>query len=133
MRTFIIATALAVFLFSSMTWAAEPASIDFSQPIIDQDGKVLQAPADANGKSPGVFTLGVAAAQALFGVYQDETTISGQKKFERGVLAMKVKDGGHVTLSPEDLATIKELIGKAYTPLVVTRAWPLLDPTKVTK
>lgn len=132
-RRLIILGAVFVALTSSVIAAEVPVvipGIDFSQVLTDQSGKPITTPAP-DGQPAAPFTLGVAATQALFGSYPDEQNLSGKTKFERGTLAMKLAKGGRVVLSPEDVTMIKDLIGKAYSPLVVMRAWSMLDPTKV--
>lgn len=133
----LIAAAFAAGLFLSpmIARAAEavlpPPAIDFSAVLTDPSGKPIPVPPTGDGQAPaGNFTLGAAASAALFGNYPDEQNLSGQKKYERGALAMKIKDGGKVVLSPAEVQLIEDMIGKAYSPLVVMRAWPLLDPTK---
>lgn len=44
------------------------------------------------------------------------------------MLGMQVEKATNLPLSAEDVAMIKMLIGKLYGPLVISRAWPLLDP-----
>lgn len=104
-------------------------AIDFTQPILNPDGS---APEVKEGqKAP---TLGSISESALSAQYRDEVdaqgkeTISGQEKYDRWKLATKVH-GKDVTLSPEDLALLKRLIGKAYTSVIVGPAWSMLDPS----
>jgi len=109
---------------------------DFSAKILDLNGKSfvddVKCPADQTGKRPcdDETTLAVIAMRALLAPYQDEQNLSGEDKFKRFALAMKIKDGGEVPVSAEDIALLKKLIGKLYTPLVVGRAFPLLDPSE---
>ena len=101
-----------------------PASAaNFSAKILDLNGK----PVVDDGKE---VTLGDVAVRALMSLAQDEQSLAGEEKFKRFALAMRLKDGGEVAVSAEDIAMLKKLIGKLYTPLVVGRAFPLLDPSE---
>ena len=115
-----------------------PASAaDFSAKILDMNGKAViddtACPADTTGKRPCAIevTLADVSVRALMAVAQDEATLAGEEKFKRFSLAMRIKDGGKIDLSAEDTAMLKKLIGKLYAPLVVGRAFPLLDPAEV--
>ena len=127
MRSLLLLLALAV-----------PASAaDFSAKILDMNNKPViddtACPADAAGKRPCMseVTLADVSVRALMAVAQDEATLAGEEKFKRFSLAMRIKDGGKIDLSAEDTAMLKKLIGKLYAPLVVGRAFPLLDPAEV--
>lgn len=109
-------------------WSQSAVAADFSTVLTDQSGAPLMVAMDKTG-TPVPMTLGVAAEQALFASFPDETTLSDQEKFHRGTLGLKIGDAkGTVDLPAEDTALIKKLIAKAFGPLVVARAWPLLDP-----
>lgn len=75
-----------------------------------------------------MLTLGAAARHALCSNFNDERDLSGEDKFERGMLAHRIRADG-CDCSVEEIATIKKLIGKLYGPEVVVAAWPLLDPS----
>lgn len=77
-------------------------------------------------------TLGFLARNALGATYQDERDVTGDEKYHRGEIAKSIRDGG-VDLNSTDLALIKKLIGKAYTPTIVRQAWDLIDPPKDNK
>ncbi len=51
------------------------------------------------------------------------------KKFGYDALARKIHQNSHVVLSAEDIATIKERIGKAFGAPQIGATWPLLDPS----
>lgn len=94
--------------------------IPFSTVLLDFDGNPIQ-----DGQM--AFTLGRASIAALTGVFADEE-ISGAEKFERFDLALKInRADGPLALPPEDIAKIKRLIGKAYSPLIVGRAYEILN------
>lgn len=74
-----------------------------------------------------VLTLAGAAINALLANYDGEN-VSGTQKHERMKLALAINDKPtEVDLTAEQLAKLKELIGRAYTPLVVGRAYDLLE------
>jgi hypothetical protein len=111
-----------------LTTSAFAADVDFSAVLTDQDGATVIdcVGSDCAGKPP--LTLGKVAMRALTASYQDEQSLAGEEKFKRGQLAEKVYAGGAVAISAEDTALIKRLIAKGYGPLIVLKAWRLLDP-----
>jgi hypothetical protein len=123
---------LAFFLLIAL--AAPASAADFSAKILDISGQPfvddIKCPADSAGKRNcgDEATLGMVATRALLASLPDEQSLSGEDKFKRFTLAMRIKDGGEVPISAEDIALLKKLIGKVYSPLVVGRAFPLLDP-----
>ena len=78
-----------------------------------------------DGKIATLQTICVGALQAQF---QDEQSLSGIEKFKRYNLALKI-DGskGEVDITAEEIALIKELIGKGYTVAAVGQAYNLLE------
>lgn len=64
---------------------------------------------------------------ALTSQYNDEPNLNGDEKFRRFELAMKVNKGGAQDYAPEEIVLMKKLIGKAYSPLVVGRAFEVLN------
>lgn len=99
--------------------------IDFSKPILDLAGMPVKQTEAAD--SPDA-TLATVATGALMATFPDERELSGTDKAARFHLAMKLTNGGDVDLKVEDVALLKNLIGKAFGPLVVGRAYDLLDP-----
>ena len=96
--------------------------IDFNIVLRDMDGEILVA---ENGKEA---TLKGAAINALLGVFQDESTLSGEDKLKRWEIAVKVKESDLTTeFTIEELVVIKKMIGKAYAPIIVGQAWKLLE------
>jgi hypothetical protein len=98
---------------------------DFSVPLLDFDGKVI----DDGTPEKKPFTLGAAAIRALMATFPDEVSITPLEKFRRAMLASKIHDNADLVVNVEDTALLKNLIGKAFAPMIVYRAWPLLDPT----
>lgn len=72
------------------------------------------------------LSLGGVMGSALLMVYTDET-IGGDVKFKRHQIAQRLYGKKSVELTIEDIALIKELIGKAYGPAVVGPAYILLE------
>lgn len=79
------------------------------------------------------LTLGLVCRHALSANFQDEQGVAAEKKFERGMLAYKIAKGEIQALSAEEITLIKPLIGKFYGPVVVLRAFMLLDPVGAEK
>lgn len=73
------------------------------------------------------FTLRLACTRALSAVYRDEQNVSGDEKFERGVLAMKIYNEDTVELKAEEIAMVKKLVAKMYGPIVILQVHNLLE------
>ena len=95
--------------------------IDFDTILRDLRGEPIK-------DGTGDFTLGMASCTALLSSYQDEQGLDPKDKVRRYKLATKVSDGGEVDLSVEEISDLKKLIGKAFPPLIVGRAYEILDP-----
>ena len=118
---------ISALLASSAALATE---IDVTTPIVDLDGK----PITMDGKPDGVpLTLRTVAENALLATYQDEHELSGDKKVERMVLAQQIHAASKIDLTAENVTLLKQLIGKAYGPLIVGRAIAIVDPAAVKK
>lgn len=115
LRTFLVAAAIAV---------STPAlAVDFAAPINNLDGTPMRK------EDKTVLTLDDVASTALLSSYQDEPNLDGVEKNKRFWLAKKIHDKSKdPVLTADEIALIKRLIAKAYNPLVVGRAWGLLDP-----
>ena len=79
---------------------------------------------DENGDSIILKSLTI---NALEGNFEDERNLLGEEKDKRGLLADKIFAGGEIDVTPEEIVLIKQLIGKAFPTLLVTRAYQLLD------
>lgn len=103
---------------------------NFDQPILDLWGKEIK-PMDRNGKyieTEPSLTLATVACNALLAVLEDERTLTGKEKAERLQIALKINSRPkEVDLTVEQLAKVKELIGKACTTLICGRAFELLE------
>lgn len=111
--------------------------IDFSQTlknpwgddIRDSSSKPEKIVTHEDGTKEPIFpamTLARAAMNALLADYRDEK-LSGQEKAKRYSLACLLVNEGPIDLEVEQCALIKEVIGKAYSPLVVGPAYALLE------
>jgi hypothetical protein len=109
-------------------WTAElkesKMKIDFDKPILGFKGEAIR-----DGETD--FTLGFVASSALLASFPDERDLDGKEKYKRYKLADKISsaNGSGVDLSAEEITDLKKLIGKAFAPLVVGRAYDLLDPS----
>lgn len=93
--------------------------LDFTQEIKDLDGKPIKDAKDVS------LTLKAVAINALLTQLEGENP-SGEEKAKSYALALKINDG--VTeVSIDEAARLKAAIGKLYTPLVVGRAFELLE------
>ena len=79
------------------------------------------------GKSEPM-TVRLAATRALTAQFRDEQDLTGEQKFPRFHLALKITDEDEPDLAAEDIATIKKLVGKMYGSLVMGRVWMIIDP-----
>lgn len=97
--------------------------VDFNYVIRDLKGEAV-----LDGKDE--FTLKTVACNALLMPYPDEQQLSGTDKYRRFKLADKISsaNGEDVDLSAEEVTDLKKLIAKAFSPLVVGRAFDKLDP-----
>ena len=94
---------------------------DFNQGIIGLNNLVL---VDENGSN---LVLGHVAVGALLANLPNEN-IDGVEKAKRFALAMRIHGKEEaVEVTAEEVAKIKELVGKVYTTVVVGRAYDLLE------
>src|SRR5208282_870450 len=114
---------LAILTAQDQPKAETPRKIDFTQEIKGLDGKPVMN-GDAKPSMP--MTLGDVAVVALEASLDEDKGVTGAMKFERDELARKVYKKSSVVLTAEQLATIKERIGKVYSAMIVGAAWRLL-------
>lgn len=72
-------------------------------------------------------TLGSVSINALLSLTDEDRKLDALKKFEMGKLAKRIYDGKEIDLKAEEITLIKKRIGMMYPPLVVFRAYELLD------
>jgi hypothetical protein len=93
--------------------------VDFSKPICNLDGTQYT---NQDGKP---ITLGTISAEALLNLVPQD---SGEQRAKDGWLAERIFSAGAIDIGLEDAARIKKRIGDTMPPLIVGRAWALLDP-----
>lgn len=95
--------------------------IDFSKPITNLDGQPLE-----EGKGG---TLGGACLNVLTNQLVGDERMPGEQKAKFFELAVAIHGAKEpLDLSVEDVALLKERVGRAYPPIIVGRAWAMLDP-----
>ena len=113
----------------TLLFAQDARHIDFTQVLNGVDGKPIVNP----DKSP--MTLSDAAVTSLETALDEDRPADGSKQFRLDELARKVYQSKDAVLKVEEIALIKERIGK--TPwnyhAVVGAAWRILDPAEKTK
>jgi hypothetical protein len=116
----------AIVVLTGMAHSADApkAAIDFSQVILDDKNQPV---IDADKST---LTLATVSIRALGQMFDDERGLAGDEKLKRGFIAFKIAEAkAPLLLSPDEVTKIKQCVGKAWSPLVVARAWPMLDPT----
>ena len=94
--------------------------INFNQPIKNIQGKEIKD-----------LTLKTVSVEALLATFSDEQSLSGEEKAKRYVLATRIyANPEELGLTVEEIAKIKQLIGKGYGPLIVGQAWDMLEGNK---
>jgi hypothetical protein len=100
--------------------------VDFSSPINGLDNKPVK---EANGSGGSMeITMSSICCSVLLTQDTEEAAATGEEKVKRFKIAEKVYSGGEQDLSAEDIVLLKRLIGKFYGPLVVARAYDILEP-----
>jgi len=104
--------------------------IDFQQFILGLDGQPIKA--DLSGEES--VTLKVVAINALLTPLNDPRTNqpenpTAQEKVRHAKLAQDIFSAtAPIDLRAEEIALLKERIGRAFSALTVLRAWEILDP-----
>ena len=77
------------------------------------------------------LTLKSVSVEALLATFSDEQSLSGEEKAKRYLLATRIyANSEELDLTVEEIAKIKQLIGKGYGPLIVGQAWDMLEGNK---
>lgn len=107
--------------------------IDFSAPINGLDGQPIRESAGSDRPA----TLGSIAIAALltplpapvgFGQQPGQPEqLDALKKVEHATLAQAIHGAGQLDLTVEQVASLKDRIGRMFDPLVVMRAFALLE------
>lgn len=104
--------------------------INFTVKLVGLDGQpVLEKDTDGQTKMVTLATVAVNALLApLVDMRGQPEQLDGLTKVRHATLAESIfKATDAVDLKVEDIALIKERIGRAFAPLVVMRAWALLE------
>ncbi len=101
--------------------------IDMTKPIKNLIGVNLENP-ESKLKKKEPFTMRIVCTNSLLTPTQDDKNIDGNEKARRFELAMRVYTEDEIDLNVDELKLIKDLIGRLYSPLVVGRAYQILDP-----
>lgn len=126
---------LATLLLSTPVMAAEvpaPRTIDMTTVITDIHGKPIPDGSQITSDDPRCekctpLTLGTVVASSLLADRKDEPNLSTVDKAKRGTLAMRLIDDKEAVLTPPQITEIERLM-TIWTPLVVARALPMIDP-----
>lgn len=94
--------------------------IDFSKTLKSYDGK------DITGEN-GPATLKEISLNALTATLRGDENMSGMEKFKLYNLAIDIHKNPEVDISVENVSSIKDRIGKAYSQVVVGAAWSILE------
>ena len=98
--------------------------IDFDAEIKNLNGDVIFKSTD--DKIPS--TLADVAINALFTTTEKDRKLSGAKKFDLYVLGTIINAGGVIDLKAKEIVLLKDRIGEINGPLIVGRAYELLEP-----
>ena len=80
-----------------------------------------------DGDSGKKVTIKAIILNALMGTYEDEKSLSGEDKLKRYTLGQEIQKAETIELTAEQISTIKSLVGKAYTTLVVGSSYQILE------
>lgn len=108
--------------------ADEPRHLDFTVALTGIDGRPMTHTDAKGAPTDEILTLGDVCVIALEMQIEEDKNLPADKKFQRDELARKVYKRNDVVLEAQDLAMLKERIGKVYGPAQVGPAWRLLDP-----
>jgi len=100
--------------------------VDFDSKITDLRGEALR------GEDGSDVTLASVSCTALLASYPDEQNLVPDAKVRRFRLAQQAIAGGEQDVKAEDVVELKNVLGKAYGPLVVGRAFDIIEPDGVT-
>ena len=101
--------------------------IDMTKTIKNLIGVDLENP-ESKLKEKEPLTMRIVCTNSLLTPTQDDKNIDGNEKAKRFELAMRIYTEDEIDLNVDELKLLKDLIGRLYTPLVVGRAYQILDP-----
>lgn len=104
--------------------------INFNTPLIDvrDNTELTYEKRKGDPTSEVALTLGVAAAEGLGALFDDERTLASSERLKRGVLIEQIFKRPECEISIEEANLIRDRIGRLYGPLVVVAAEKVLDP-----
>ncbi len=108
--------------------------IDVTQKLLDLSGEemlIVVQGCPVCGRlveDKGVRTLRNTLTDALNVLYQDEPNLSGQEKFERHLLAVRIHSKDEPEFTVEELKILKDIVAKRFAPAIMGPVWMLLDP-----
>lgn len=99
--------------------------INFSAVLLDMAGEPIPQDDRPNAKPA---TLGSVSCTALLAQFPDEQNLAAEIKVKRFRLAEAATKGGEQDLPVDDVAELKRLLAKAFGPLIVGRAFDIIEP-----
>jgi hypothetical protein len=101
--------------------------VDFSAKILGLDGSPLREPGASED-----LTLASIVCSTLINLSDKDKDMSAADKVAMFKLAVKITaNGKDVTLDADEIVRLKNRVGVMCTPLIVGRAYELLDPGSV--
>lgn len=94
--------------------------IQWQTVLTDLDGQALKVEGDKE------LTLAKVAINALSQLTQADQNMTGEEKFKLGLLTQKIHSEPDADFEVEEIAKVKDRIGKLYAPLAVFQAYNLL-------
>lgn len=131
-----LATAL-LLAFTIPALADAPRQINFTQVLMNPDGKAMRECADDPAprkdeecKTWHSVTLGMIVLRALS---QPEQGLASDISLKRGQLGLRAYKAESLVLTADEITIIKNQIAKLYSPLIVAITFPMLDPATADK
>lgn len=106
--------------------------IKLTDELTDYEGKPLTVPDDENTGAKKSVTFFDVFINALNSQLQGEI-LTSEKKNQIYQISKKIYNSNEPNLTPEQLATIKERVGKIYAPLVYGKVCDRIDGVEETK
>lgn len=104
--------------------------INFTEVLTDMEGKPLTESSKLPGSNGAVVdvTLRKICQNALL---SNDPKMSGEEKIKRYILAQRIQQQDLMELSADDISLIKKEIAIYFSPLIVGKAYELLDPVSM--
>ncbi len=125
-----------VIIFAASLMATPAFALDWTQPILDEQGATIPDWQNCPGKDPKtdkcdkVITLGLLTARALLQgppQIRDAPPQPPEQKALEGRLGLEIIEHPDLVPTPDQLKIARDAIGRLPSPLAVARAWDLLD------